>query len=437
MQCPSGQQPTRPSLLKRKRKNTDDENSENNPPPNHQAQQCILHKADSTNHCSGDLHNMAEHLTEPSSEEETEYISPPSWDQHNPLSAMLTPISERFTPLPTLPWAKSEFVWDLMCQKDEISLCERDEDMFERHPYLQARMRSILLDWLIEVCEVYKLHRETYHLTMDFIDRYLSKMRNVPKQHLQLIGITCLFIAAKVEEIYPPKLAEFAYVTDGACTEAEIMDMEIIILKSLNWKLASITANGWLSTFMQLLYANQLKMRQHQSNKPDNFFLLPQFSGMAFIQTARLVDLCMLDIGCLRFSYSVIATSALYHTLNRKMTLSVSGMQWSDIEACVNWMSAFVSTLRETESSLESQALPEHTSDIVRAMPHIIMDESHKIQTHSIDLNMLETAQQRLSSQSCIDVSPLKEVPSSPTVLTPPSSRKKRPQQVVVAESLV
>ncbi|CAG2068944.1 unnamed protein product, partial [Timema podura] len=101
---------------------------------------------------------------------------------------MLTPISERFTPLPTLPWAKSEFVWDLMCQKDEISLCERDEDMFERHPYLQARMRSILLDWLIEVCEVYKLHRETYHLTMDFIDRYLSKMRNVPKQHLQLIG---------------------------------------------------------------------------------------------------------------------------------------------------------------------------------------------------------------------------------------------------------
>nr|CAD7263788.1 unnamed protein product [Timema shepardi] len=264
-------------------------------------------KADSTSHCSGDLHNMAEHLTEPSSEEETEYIvhpSPPSWDQHNHLSAMLTPISERFTPLPTLPWAKSEFVWDLMCQKDEISLCERDEDMFERHPYLQARMRSILLDWLIEVCEVYKLHRETYHLTMDFIDRYLSKMRNIPKQHLQLIGITCLFIAAKVEEIYPPKIAEFAYVTDGACTEAEIMDMEIIILKSLNWKLASITANGWLSTFMQLLYANQLKLRQHQSNKPDNFFLLPQFSGMAFIQTARLVDLCMLDIGCLRFSYS-------------------------------------------------------------------------------------------------------------------------------------
>jgi hypothetical protein len=36
---------------------------------------------------------------------------------------------------------------------------------------------------------VYKMHRESYHLTMDFIDRYLSCMSNVPKQHLQLIGM--------------------------------------------------------------------------------------------------------------------------------------------------------------------------------------------------------------------------------------------------------
>ena len=44
-------------------------------------------------------------------------------------------------------------------------------------------------------------------------------------------GITCLFVAAKVEEIYPPKIAEFAFVTDSACSENEILDMELIILK--------------------------------------------------------------------------------------------------------------------------------------------------------------------------------------------------------------
>ncbi|VDP09723.1 unnamed protein product [Soboliphyme baturini] len=76
-------------------------------------------------------------------------------------------------------------------------------------------MRSILLDWLSEVCEVYKLHRETFHLAVDYTDRYLSKEKNVPKSRLQLVGITSLFIAAKMEEIYPPKLSDFAYVTDG------------------------------------------------------------------------------------------------------------------------------------------------------------------------------------------------------------------------------
>lgn len=44
-------------------------------------------------------------------------------------------------------------------------------------------------------------------------------------------GITALFIAAKIEEIYPPKLTEFAYVTDGACTENEILEQELVMLK--------------------------------------------------------------------------------------------------------------------------------------------------------------------------------------------------------------
>ena len=34
-----------------------------------------------------------------------------------------------------------------------------------------------------------------------------------------------------MEEIYPPKLTDFAYVTDGACTEEQILSMEIIIIE--------------------------------------------------------------------------------------------------------------------------------------------------------------------------------------------------------------
>lgn len=46
---------------------------------------------------------------------------------------------------------------------------------------------------------MYKLHRETYYLALDFVDRYLSIKHDIAKQRLQLVGTTALFIAAKTE----------------------------------------------------------------------------------------------------------------------------------------------------------------------------------------------------------------------------------------------
>ena len=115
----------------------------------------------------------------------------------------VTPTSEqRLCPLPMLPWADREAVWTNMIRKDERASLDREVKMFDSHPGLQPRMRAILLDWLIEVCEVYKLHRETYYLTVDYIDRYLSMKKNISKNQLQLIGITCLFIASKVSSFF-------------------------------------------------------------------------------------------------------------------------------------------------------------------------------------------------------------------------------------------
>lgn len=51
------------------------------------------------------------------------------------------------------------------------------------------------------MCEVYKLHRETFYLAQDFFDRYMATQENIVKTVLQLIGISSLFIAAKLEVI--------------------------------------------------------------------------------------------------------------------------------------------------------------------------------------------------------------------------------------------
>lgn len=48
--------------------------------------------------------------------------------------------------------------------------------------------------------------------------------------------LTLFLFHVFVQEIYPPKLHEFAYVTDGACEEEEILAMELIMLKVLSSK---------------------------------------------------------------------------------------------------------------------------------------------------------------------------------------------------------
>ena len=40
-----------------------------------------------------------------------------------------------------------------------------------RQPDLTSQMRAVLVDWLVEVAEEYKLHDETLYLAINYIDR--------------------------------------------------------------------------------------------------------------------------------------------------------------------------------------------------------------------------------------------------------------------------
>lgn len=55
--------------------------------------------------------------------------------------------------------------------------------------------------------------------------------------NIQLVGITSLYIAAKIEEQKPRQIRDYAETTERSCTENEIKDMEKNILIVLNWKL--------------------------------------------------------------------------------------------------------------------------------------------------------------------------------------------------------
>ena len=99
---------------------------------------------------------------------------------------------------------------------------------------INDKMRIILIDWLIEVHLKFKLLPETLFLTINFIDRYLQKNQTT-RDKLQLIAVSSLLIACKYEEIYPPEISSFVYITDNAYKKEDILNYELKILSSLDY----------------------------------------------------------------------------------------------------------------------------------------------------------------------------------------------------------
>mmetsp|Transcript_27954 Transcript_27954/g.70140 ORF Transcript_27954/g.70140 Transcript_27954/m.70140 type:complete len:374 (-) Transcript_27954:96-1217(-) len=119
---------------------------------------------------------------------------------------------------------------------------------------ITPHMRGILLDWLNEVNQEYNLQTETLFLTKNYIDRYLS-LQPCTRERLQLLGMACLLISAKFEEILSPSLDDLVYICDHAYTKDQIIQMEVNVLNTLNFDLCVATEYVFLRRFQKAAMA--------------------------------------------------------------------------------------------------------------------------------------------------------------------------------------
>lgn len=156
-------------------------------------------------------------------------------------------------------------------------------------PDINDRMRGILIDWLIEVHLKFKLVPETLYLTVNLIDRYLE-IEQVKRDKLQLVGVTAMLIACKYEEIYPPEVKDFVYITDNAYTKQEIMDMEYLMLKKFNFNVTVISSFRFLERFNKL------------SQDSESMFYLAQY----------MLELALVEYKMIKYKPSMLASGAIY-----------------------------------------------------------------------------------------------------------------------------
>lgn len=65
--------------------------------------------------------------------------------------------------------------------------------------------------------------------------------------------MTSLLIACKYEEIYPPELKDFVFITDKAYTKDDVLAMEFSILSALSFEVTFPTSNRFIERYMKLL----------------------------------------------------------------------------------------------------------------------------------------------------------------------------------------
>jgi hypothetical protein len=153
----------------------------------------------------------------------------------------------------------AEYVKDIYSYLATVERQFRISPDFLQNKIVSPKMRSVLIDWLIQVHLKFHLLQETLYLCVQIIDAYLSAV-DVPKMQLQLVGVTAMFVASKYEEMYVPAIDDFVYMTDNTYTKAEIRTMEISILKQLDFMFCKPFPLHFLRRFSK---AGQADPKQH------------------------------------------------------------------------------------------------------------------------------------------------------------------------------
>lgn len=102
---------------------------------------------------------------------------------------------------------------------------------------IRPTMRTILVDWLVDVHGRFKMLQETLYLTIAVMDSFLQADPTINRRELQLVGLTAMLIAAKFEETWAPEVNDFVYMSDKAYTSKDVLNMECRMLRKLNFAL--------------------------------------------------------------------------------------------------------------------------------------------------------------------------------------------------------
>ncbi|CAG5106540.1 Oidioi.mRNA.OKI2018_I69.chr1.g2888.t2.cds [Oikopleura dioica] len=173
---------------------------------------------------------------------------------------------------------------------------ETEGKVMERH-------RCVLIEWLLEVATEEKYRRTTFHLAISLLDRYMFHREIIPKSQLQTLGTSCLYLAAKMEEVTPPDIYRLVEYSDGAVTIDDLVKIEFDMLRHLKWRVEALTPLSFI-----LLFCQAPEFWTEDS-------VMPRFNEKLLCFCATILDLMKLDPESYQWTAAVLGGSIFIRVL--------------------------------------------------------------------------------------------------------------------------
>ena len=164
-------------------------------------------------------------------------------------------------------------------------------NILQNHQHMTANHRSILLDWMFEVCSNHFNYKiETYLLSVVLLDEFILKHPSFPSKQFQLLGACILHLSMKYEEIQTNSIDDYLYLCLNEYSRDQMLSLEIEILTSLQYRLT------------RPLSIDFLRRLNRVANASTEHHILGKY----------LLLIATLNVQMNRFPPSLIASAAVY-----------------------------------------------------------------------------------------------------------------------------
>lgn len=189
---------------------------------------------------------------------------------------------------------------------------QREHHYRDCHPsYL--KLRSIVVEWILDVAEHFELHPTTSHAAVCYLDRIQPNEKFCLFQW-QMVAVSCITIAAKYNEMEEdvPDLHSLGGLIGQDIPFNVALDYELWVLKLMGWKLNARTPLAFLCCYMSVGILCPSEIASHSTNLSGGHVEYKEVHRMLTKHATTLANLCILDMQFKAYPASLLAAAILY-----------------------------------------------------------------------------------------------------------------------------